>query len=220
MPSSTSTPAPGANTPPICSRWPARCAWPRPPRSSWSSTWRGRGWVMSRDEGLRLTAEGERLAIEVIRAHRLWERYLADEARMPLAAIHAEAERREHQRARQARFRRWTRPWATPPPTRMATPSPRPMGQLVRPRHSAADRLAAEYAGPHCPPGRRAARSFQPNRGRRAAAGPDRAVVEADAERLVAFGWRAGYSLWRRSWPRMSSSCRMGQRSARRRTTR
>jgi DtxR family Mn-dependent transcriptional regulator len=54
------------------------------------------GWVVSCADGLRLTPEGERMAIEVIRAHRLWERYLADEARMPLAAIHAEAERREH----------------------------------------------------------------------------------------------------------------------------
>ena len=57
------------------------------------------GWVASRAEGLSLTPEGERLAIEVVRAHRLWERYLADEARMPLADIHAEAERREHNRA-------------------------------------------------------------------------------------------------------------------------
>lgn len=47
-------------------------------------------------EGLRLTPEGERMAVAIIRAHRLWERYLADEARMPLTAIHAEAEHREH----------------------------------------------------------------------------------------------------------------------------
>lgn len=57
------------------------------------------GWIMAHAEGLSLTSEGERLAIEVIRAHRLWERYLADEARMPLADIHAEAERREHNHA-------------------------------------------------------------------------------------------------------------------------
>ena len=56
------------------------------------------GWVLTHAEGLALTAEGERLAIEVIRAHRLWERYLADEARVPLSNIHAEAERREHNR--------------------------------------------------------------------------------------------------------------------------
>jgi DtxR family Mn-dependent transcriptional regulator len=44
----------------------------------------------------RLTAEGERWALHVVRAHRLWERYLADEARMPLGRIHREAHRREH----------------------------------------------------------------------------------------------------------------------------
>ena len=32
----------------------------------------------------------------MVRAHRLWERYLADEARMPLARVHDEAQRREH----------------------------------------------------------------------------------------------------------------------------
>lgn len=46
--------------------------------------------------GLHLTPEGERWALQVVRAHRLWERYLADEARLPLQYIHAEAERREH----------------------------------------------------------------------------------------------------------------------------
>ncbi len=45
---------------------------------------------------LHLTPQGERWAIHVVRAHRLWERYLADEARMPLERIHAEAHRREH----------------------------------------------------------------------------------------------------------------------------
>jgi DtxR family Mn-dependent transcriptional regulator len=34
--------------------------------------------------------------LQVVRAHRLWERYLADEARLPLEKIHSEAERREH----------------------------------------------------------------------------------------------------------------------------
>jgi DtxR family Mn-dependent transcriptional regulator len=58
----------------------------------------GGGWVASHGTGLRLTPDGERLAIEVIRAHRLWERFLADEAGMHLQDIHSEAERREHQR--------------------------------------------------------------------------------------------------------------------------
>jgi DtxR family Mn-dependent transcriptional regulator len=47
-------------------------------------------------EDLRLTAEGEQTALQVTRAHRLLERYLADEARMPLEQIHQEAHRLEH----------------------------------------------------------------------------------------------------------------------------
>jgi DtxR family Mn-dependent transcriptional regulator len=57
-----------------------------------------RGWVELTEAGLRLTPEGEQLALQVIRAHRLWERYLADEARLPLSKLHAIADRREHQR--------------------------------------------------------------------------------------------------------------------------
>lgn len=45
---------------------------------------------------LRLTPEGERLALQLTRAHRLWERYLVTEARMPLDKVHQEAHRREH----------------------------------------------------------------------------------------------------------------------------
>ncbi|MCK6567122.1 MAG: hypothetical protein DCC59_14505 [Chloroflexi bacterium] len=54
------------------------------------------GLIESRGNNLHLTAEGERWALHVLRAHRLWERYLADEARMPLNKIHGEAQRREH----------------------------------------------------------------------------------------------------------------------------
>ncbi len=52
--------------------------------------------IKLRDDGIHLTAEGERWALHVVRAHRLWERYLADEARMPLTKVHREAHRREH----------------------------------------------------------------------------------------------------------------------------
>lgn len=45
---------------------------------------------------LTLTSEGVRWALQVIRAHRLWERYLADEACMPLEKIHTAAHQREH----------------------------------------------------------------------------------------------------------------------------
>ncbi|MEW5721258.1 MAG: metal-dependent transcriptional regulator, partial [Chloroflexota bacterium] len=54
------------------------------------------GLLDSRGTELHLTAEGERWALHIVRAHRLWERYLADEARMPLEQVHTEAHRREH----------------------------------------------------------------------------------------------------------------------------
>lgn len=46
--------------------------------------------------GLRLTSDGRREALRVIRIHRLWERYLADETGLDPREWHAHAERREH----------------------------------------------------------------------------------------------------------------------------
>ncbi len=46
--------------------------------------------------GYRLTPDGNACALHIIRAHRLWERYLADQAGWPLASLHTEADRREH----------------------------------------------------------------------------------------------------------------------------
>jgi len=55
-----------------------------------------RGLLEARGVEFDLTPEGERLALQIIRAHRLLERYFADEARLPLRKIHAAAERKEH----------------------------------------------------------------------------------------------------------------------------
>ena len=54
------------------------------------------GLLVARGAEFDLTREGERLALQVIRAHRLLERYFADEARLPLPKVHAAAERGEH----------------------------------------------------------------------------------------------------------------------------
>jgi len=54
------------------------------------------GLVTTTGQEFQLTPGGERLALQVVRAHRLVERYLADEARLPLPRVHAVAERREH----------------------------------------------------------------------------------------------------------------------------
>jgi DtxR family Mn-dependent transcriptional regulator len=54
------------------------------------------GLLSATGQTFSLTPEGERLALQIVRAHRLLERYFADEARLPLRDIHAAAERKEH----------------------------------------------------------------------------------------------------------------------------
>ena len=55
------------------------------------------GWVERGSEGsLRLTDEGRHRTGDLIRVHRLWERYLVDREGMALEAVHAEAHQREH----------------------------------------------------------------------------------------------------------------------------
>ena len=46
--------------------------------------------------GATLTEAGERVALEVIRHHRLLEQYLVETLGLPLDAVHAEADRLEH----------------------------------------------------------------------------------------------------------------------------
>ena len=54
------------------------------------------GWIRSKSEGIALTPAGERRALQVVRAHRLWERHLSDDANMPMARLHQAAENAEH----------------------------------------------------------------------------------------------------------------------------
>ncbi len=54
------------------------------------------GLLRSAHQRLELTADGEELALHVMRAHRLWETYLTDEAGMSVVQVHREAERAEH----------------------------------------------------------------------------------------------------------------------------
>ena len=54
------------------------------------------GLVTTNGQEFQLTPEGERVARQIVRAHRLLERYFADEARLPLRDVHAAAERGEH----------------------------------------------------------------------------------------------------------------------------
>ncbi len=52
-------------------------------------------------ENFKLTPAGEEWALQVIRAHRLWERFLADETDIPLHKVHRHAEKREHKMTRE-----------------------------------------------------------------------------------------------------------------------
>lgn len=47
-------------------------------------------------KGIKLTAKGERYAVNMIRKHRLWETFLYEVLKMPWEKIHDEAEKLEH----------------------------------------------------------------------------------------------------------------------------
>lgn len=59
------------------------------------------GWIESSAAGIALTESGERRALQVVRAHRLWERHLSDDANMPMGKLHQAAERAEHSLSRE-----------------------------------------------------------------------------------------------------------------------
>ncbi len=53
-------------------------------------------FLRSRGGILEATESGERLGLQILRGHRFWERFLADEAQQPLERLHGLAERAEH----------------------------------------------------------------------------------------------------------------------------
>ena len=54
------------------------------------------GLVRTDGEGPRLSEDGREEALQLVRTHRLWERYLADRTGVPATEWHDEAERVEH----------------------------------------------------------------------------------------------------------------------------
>lgn len=54
------------------------------------------GLIESQHEGIKLTPDGRSYALRVIRVHRLWEKYLADETSVNEADWHRNAEEKEH----------------------------------------------------------------------------------------------------------------------------
>jgi DtxR family Mn-dependent transcriptional regulator len=58
---------------------------------------KGMGLVQyARYEGVRLTPKGRKIALEIVRHHRLWELYLHTRLGVPLDRVDSEAERLEH----------------------------------------------------------------------------------------------------------------------------
>jgi DtxR family Mn-dependent transcriptional regulator len=55
-----------------------------------------KGLLIVTGDDIRLSNEGRRWALQVVRAHRLFERYLADETSLPLQELHQHAHRLEH----------------------------------------------------------------------------------------------------------------------------
>jgi DtxR family transcriptional regulator, Mn-dependent transcriptional regulator len=54
------------------------------------------GLLVTNDNGVKLTPDGRSYALRIIRVHRLWERYLADETSVPPTEWHSSAELAEH----------------------------------------------------------------------------------------------------------------------------
>ncbi len=90
------------------------------------------GLVSAEGSDLRLTVDGERAALHVLRAHRLWELYLADEIGVPLPRVHREAERAEHTLSSEA-LNRLSAAMGHPDVDPHGDPIPGPDGTLAAP---------------------------------------------------------------------------------------
>jgi DtxR family Mn-dependent transcriptional regulator len=88
------------------------------------------GLVEIRASALVLTDEGQDYALQVVRAHRLWERYLDDETDLPLTAIHTAADRAEH-RLTAAQTDRLDARLGHPPTDPHGDPIPTPEGRIA-----------------------------------------------------------------------------------------
>jgi len=68
---------------------------------------RGRGLVELKEESFPLTKSGREYGLHVVRAHRLWERYLADRTGVSEVEWHGQAEIREHEISPEQADRLW-----------------------------------------------------------------------------------------------------------------
>jgi DtxR family Mn-dependent transcriptional regulator len=92
-------------------------------------------------EGVMVTNEGRSYALRIIRVHRLWERYLADETGVEEMRWHDEAERQEH-RLSDAEANALARYMGNPPFDPHGDPIPTAAGDLPRAKGKAMTTLA------------------------------------------------------------------------------
>ncbi len=84
--------------------------------------------------GVELTPAGERVAVEVIRHHRLLELYLAETLGLDVAAVHEEADRLEHAMSEELEARIDQRSASRPTiHTGIRSPTPTSTGRRARP---------------------------------------------------------------------------------------
>jgi DtxR family Mn-dependent transcriptional regulator len=88
------------------------------------------------NQTVALTGDGHRWAMHVLRAHRLWESYLADEARLPMTRLHTQAEREEH-RLSESDLAALDAQLGHPAEDPHGDPIPTAEGELARPRGTA-----------------------------------------------------------------------------------
>ena len=97
--------------------------------------------VTIRESGYRLTAEGRKYALRIVRIHRLWESYLSDESGLDPAAWHKEAELLEHTTSVEEAEALSAR-MGHPPYDPHGDPIPTAGGDIAPPRGQPLDQLA------------------------------------------------------------------------------
>lgn len=107
-------------------------------------------------QGVKFTATGKKLALEIVRHHRLLELYLAEALNVPWDRVHEEAEKLEHVLSEDLEERMAAAlgdplfdPHGAPIPSRSGVVSQQPSGRLVDMR--AGDRLVVVEVDDHDP---------------------------------------------------------------------
>ena len=197
-------------------RKPGRRAWPHraAPPPTWSIVSAASTCSTTRTATLRLTPDGRREALRVIRIHRLWERYLADETGLDAREWHAHAERREHGTSDQ-QAEALAATLGHPRYDPHGDPIPTPSGELPPHQGDPAHPADARPGRRDRPPRGRARRRLRADRRGRADARHARAPARAHAAAAAHRRPTPRRWCWRRSSPPTSPCCRSSSRPSR-----